>query len=59
MDSMESLSVKRLGQISNEGSQCGIVYSPDGIMVALCAGTHGWCNGYVLVEVRECPQKES
>ena len=51
MDSMESLNVKRVGQISNEGSQCGVVYDPSGIMVALCAGTHGWCNGYVLVEV--------
>lgn len=42
--------VKRLGQISNEGSQCGIVYDTSGVYISLCAGTHGWCNGYILVD---------
>lgn len=46
------MEIKRLGQISNEGSQCGIVYDTSGIYISLCAGTHGWCNGYILVDER-------
>ena len=38
-----------IGQISNEGSQCGQVYSRDGLFPTLCAGTHGYCNGKVLI----------
>lgn len=40
--------IKRIGQISVEGSQLGVVFKPDGLMTTLCAGTHGYSMGYVL-----------
>jgi len=38
------------GQVSNEGSQAGKVYGEEGIFPTICAGTHGYANGNVLVK---------
>lgn len=37
-----------VGQTSNKGSQGGKVYSIDGVSPTICAGTHGYANGFVL-----------
>ena len=45
------LDVKRVGQVSVENSQCGVVYDPVGLAPTLIAGTHGYAMGYVLVDI--------
>ena len=42
----------KVGQISNEGSQCGSVYSDNGNSPTLTAGTHGDANSKVCTEYR-------
>lgn len=45
--------IMKVEQVSNEGSQAGMVYSPDGISQTLCAGTHGYAMGNILEEPQE------
>lgn len=40
----------KVGQVSSEGSQSGMVYSPDGIAPTLIAGCHGYAMGNILEE---------
>lgn len=40
----------KVGQISNEGSQCGTVVSGKGLFPTVCAGTHGYGNPHVAAE---------
>lgn len=42
----------KVGQVSNEGSQCGSVYSDDGNSPTLTAGTHGDANSKICTEYR-------
>jgi hypothetical protein len=49
-------SVGKVGQISSEGSQCGSVFSDDGNMGTLTAGSHGNANPHILT--REAPGDE-
>ncbi len=42
------LQVNQIGQTSNNGSQAGKVYDNGGIFPNICAGTHGYANGYTL-----------
>lgn len=44
--------MSRVGQISNEGSQCGSVYSDDDSMATLTAGTHGNANPHICTQYR-------
>lgn len=44
--------VAKIGQVSSEGSQCGSVYSDDGNMPTLTAGTHGDANSRICTEYR-------
>ena len=44
--------VGKVGQISSENSQCGSVYSDDGNMATLTAGTHGDANPKVCTQYR-------
>jgi site-specific DNA-cytosine methylase len=45
-------SVGKVGQISSEGSQCGSVFSDDGNMGTLTAGTHGNGNPHICTQYR-------
>ena len=47
-----STEMAKVGQISNEGSQCGSVYSDNGNSLTLTAGTHGDANSKVYTEYR-------
>lgn len=47
-----SENVAKIGQVSCEGSQCGSVYSDDGNMATLTAGTHGDSNSHICTEYR-------
>jgi len=38
-----------LGQVSTGNSQAGKVYSIEGSFPTLCAGTHGYANGYIKI----------
>ena len=38
----------KVGQVSNDGSQSGMVYSTDGLFPAMCAGCHGYAMGNIL-----------
>ena len=42
--------VIKVGQASSDGSQSGMVYSPNGIFPTLCAGCHGYAMGNILEE---------
>ena len=48
----------KVGQVSSEGSQSGMVYSPDGIAPTLIAGCHGYAMGNILEE-QECHMEKS
>ena len=39
--------VKAVGQVSSKGSQARKVYDTEGIFPTICAGTHGYANGYI------------
>lgn len=45
-------SVGKVGQISSEGSQCGSVFSDEGNMATLTAGTHGDANPRIYTDFR-------
>lgn len=38
----------RCGQVSNKGSQAGMVYDPEGLFPTVCACTHGYAIGNIL-----------
>ena len=40
--------IQKVGQISNEGSQCGTVVNENGLISTLSAGTHGYANPHIL-----------
>ena len=42
--------IVKVGQVSSDGSQAGMVYAPDGIFPTLCAGCHGYAMGNILEE---------
>ena len=42
-------SIIKVGQVSNEGSQSGMVYDTNGLSPTICAGCHGYAIGNVLV----------
>jgi DNA (cytosine-5)-methyltransferase 1 len=44
--------IEKIGQISNEGSQCGTVVSDEGLAPTLSAGTHGYANAHICTEVK-------
>lgn len=48
----EIVRIEKVGQISNDGSQCGTVYSDSGISSTLTAGTHGDANSKVFTQYR-------
>ena len=48
----EIVRIEKVGQISNDGSQCGTVYSDSGISPTLIAGTHGDANSKVFTQYR-------
>lgn len=48
----EIVRIEKVGQISNDGSQCGTVISDNGIAANLVAGTHGYANSHVATQYR-------
>ncbi len=48
----EIVRIEKVGQILNDGSQCGTVYSDSGISPTLIAGTHGDANSKVFTQYR-------
>lgn len=42
----------KIGNVSNDNSQAGSVYSTDGISQTLCAGVHGYSMGNIFTEYR-------
>lgn len=48
----ENENMAKVGQISNEGSQCGAVFSDDDSMATLTAGTHGNGNPHICTKYR-------
>ena len=44
------LEIKKVGQISNDGSQYGTVISDDGLCSTLMADTHGYANNCISVK---------
>ena len=39
--------IKKIGNVSFNNSQAGMVYSIDGLFPTICAGTHGYAIGYI------------
>lgn len=52
--------IKKVGQISNDGSQYGTVISDDGLCSTLAAGTHGYANNCIQsnYRIRKLTSKE-
>ena len=48
----EIVRIEKVDKISNDGSQCGTVYSDSGISHTLIAGTHGDANSKVFTQYR-------
>ena len=46
------LEIKKVGQISNDGSQCGTVVSEEGLFPTISAGTHGYANAHIATHYR-------
>lgn len=44
----EIVKIEKVGQISNEGSQCGTVVSENGLYPTISAGCHGYANPHIL-----------
>lgn len=44
--------IEKVGQISNDGSQCGTVISDNGISANLVSGTHGYANNHIVTQYR-------
>ena len=44
--------IKKVGQISIEGSQCKTVVSDEGLEPTLSAGTHGYANAHIATQYR-------
>ena len=44
--------IKKVGQISSEGSQCGTVVADNGLAPTLSAVTHGYANAHVCTRYR-------
>lgn len=40
--------IVRVGQVSNKGSQAGMVYDPNGLFPTICAGTHGYAMENII-----------
>ena len=47
MDSRE-IKIIRVGQVSNQGSQSGMVYDTNGLFPTICAYTHGYAIGNII-----------
>jgi len=49
-----------IGQVSNEGSQAGKVYSPEGVSQTICACTHGYAIGNIwdYIRIRKLTPRE-
>ena len=50
---VEEKKINKIGQISNEGSQCGTVVSDDGLFPTITAGTHGYANPHICTKSKE------
>lgn len=46
----EERKAKKIGNVSTKNSQAGTVYSPGGCSPTICAGTHGYAIGYIVVK---------
>lgn len=44
--------IQKVGQISNDGSQCGTVVSEKGLFPTISAGTHGYANAHIATQYR-------
>lgn len=49
---LENNKIEKVGQISNEGSQCGTVVSPNGLYPTISAGCHGYANPHIAENYR-------
>lgn len=51
----------QLGQVSNDGSQAGKVYSPEGVSQTICACTHGYAIGNIwdYIRIRKLTPRET
>lgn len=48
----EIVKIEKVGQISNEGSQCGTVVSENGLYPTISAGCHGYANPHITDKYR-------
>lgn len=44
--------IEKIGQISNEGSQCGTVINDEGLFPTISAGCHGYANPHIYTKYR-------
>ena len=53
MSNKEKVKIIRVGQVSNQGSQSGMVYDTNGLFPTVCACTHGYAMGNIIEDLNE------
>ena len=56
---VEKEKINKVGQISNEGSQCGTVVSDEGLSPTLSAGTHGYANPHTFKSEENMSERQN
>lgn len=58
--SSEVCKIEKIGQVYNDGSQCGAVVGEEGLSATISAGTHGYCNSHIQngYRIRKLTPKE-
>lgn len=50
--------VIKVGNLSTGNSQAGTIYRTWGLSPTLCAGTHGYALGYIVVNKKKASKKQ-
>lgn len=51
--------VLKVGNLSTGNSQAGTIYRTGGLSPTLCAGTHGYALGYIVVNKKKASKKQN
>lgn len=51
--------VIKVGNLSTGNSQAGTIYRTWGLSPTLCAGTHGYALGYIVVSKKKASKKQN
>lgn len=53
----DEIKIIKVGQVSNQGSQSGMVYDTSGLFSTVCACTHGYAMGNIVEYIKTIQKK--